>query len=440
MVLIAAPVLAWSRYRIAATSIAPAVLANLRVHLQAHVLAKGAQAVGGRLPVQPRPAAAGLLRDGRIRQGDLRRRGSTTSTCTSRPRACPRPRSSCPTPATCSPRWPCRAAPPLFRWQEPDGTRDNALEQWRAQGGACLTPLLPGCAVDLVLPESYFAASRAADKDSRPYSVRASVAFLGTTLETPAANLRAVIAPFWERNLEEYRIGFTVRGQDAVVHGVVWPLLGAEDETTDCAAQIETVLRESGRQRHRVPRAPVPDGVLRRLRRPALPLARGRGRPRRDARGTGPCRCRAISTDPAPEAPTMSPRSSRISKPDAEWRRQLTDLQYHVAREKGTERAFTGEYWDVWDQGAYNCVCCGAPLFRSEHKFDAGCGWPSFWTAAEPDNVESAVDRSHFMVRTEVLCHQCGAHLGHVFEDGPQPTGLRYCINSASIKLEKDGD
>ena len=97
-----------------------------------------------------------------------------------------------------------------------------------------------------MLPESYFAASRAADKDSRPYSVRASVAFLGTTLETPAANLRAVIAPFWERTLEEYRIGFTVRGQDAVVHGVVWPLLGAEDETTDCAAQIETVLRESG--------------------------------------------------------------------------------------------------------------------------------------------------------------------------------------------------
>ena len=124
--------------------------------------------------------------------------------------------------------------------------RDASLEQWRAQGGACLTPLLPGCAVDLVLPESYFAASRAADKDSRPYSVRASVAFLGTTLETPAANLRAVIAPFWERTLEEYRIGFTVRGQDAVVHGVVWPLLGAEDETTDCAAQIETVLRESG--------------------------------------------------------------------------------------------------------------------------------------------------------------------------------------------------
>lgn len=134
----------------------------------------------------------------------------------------------------------------IFRWQESDGSREQSLAQWRQQGGACLAPLLPGCATDLVLPEGYFAASRAAEKDGRPYSVRASVAFLGTALETPAANLRAVVAPFWDRELEEYRIGFTLHGSEQVVHGVVWPLLGDETEASDCVAQIEAVLRESG--------------------------------------------------------------------------------------------------------------------------------------------------------------------------------------------------
>ena len=124
--------------------------------------------------------------------------------------------------------------------------------------------------------------------------------------------------------------------------------------------------------------------------------------------------------------------SRKIEKPDAEWRGQLTDMQYHVAREKGTERAFTGEYWDVWDKGAYNCVCCGAPLFRSEHKFDAGCGWPSF-SLAIPGAIREIRDVSHGMVRTETVCAQCDAHLGHVFEDGPTDTGLRYCMNSASL-------
>lgn len=130
----------------------------------------------------------------------------------------------------------------------------------------------------------------------------------------------------------------------------------------------------------------------------------------------------------------------KVKHSEAEWRARLDELQYHVTRERGTERAFTGKYWNTWDAGSYRCICCDAPLFRSEHKFDAGCGWPSFWTAAEADNVETAVDRSHFMIRTEVLCQQCGAHLGHVFDDGPQPTGLRYCINSAAVNLVADDD
>ncbi|MGC3965612.1 MAG: peptide-methionine (R)-S-oxide reductase MsrB [Rhodocyclaceae bacterium] len=130
--------------------------------------------------------------------------------------------------------------------------------------------------------------------------------------------------------------------------------------------------------------------------------------------------------------------SRNVEKSEAEWREQLTPEQFRVTRQKGTERPFTGQYWDVWEDGSYHCIGCGAELFHAAHKFDAGCGWPSFYTSSAPENVETADDFSHGMIRTEVMCHQCGAHLGHVFEDGPNPTGLRYCINSASIKLEKD--
>lgn len=137
---------------------------------------------------------------------------------------------------------------------------------------------------------------------------------------------------------------------------------------------------------------------------------------------------------------TSTSQHSKVAKTDREWREELTPEQYRVTRQAGTERAFTGPYWDEHRAGLYHCVACGAPLFRSETKYDSGSGWPSFFQPVDESAVEALTDRSHGMVRTEIRCATCESHLGHMFEDGPQPTGLRYCMNGTALKLELDDE
>lgn len=245
IVLFAAPVLAWSRFVIPAGPIAPDLLATLRVQLQAHVFAADArigladylwspdhlpQSYSETAQLTDRLAKAALHgKDLKLDPAGMPETVNFLSDTRYLIGAVAAPRGA-----------------PLFRWQEKDGSRAEALKQWREQGGEAMRPLLPACATEVLLPQPYHAAAREADRASRPYSLRAAVAFLQTTLNIAATDLRAVLAPYYDRQLEEFRVGFTLHDSTDVVHGVVWPLLEAEDESADTPAQIETVLREAG--------------------------------------------------------------------------------------------------------------------------------------------------------------------------------------------------
>jgi peptide-methionine (R)-S-oxide reductase len=172
---------------------------------------------------------------------------------------------------------------------------------------------------------------------------------------------------------------------------------------------------------------------------PLVALAAGTGdKPAsapKPAQASGPEKAAEKAPEKAAEKSSEAP--GKVVKTEEQWRQQLTSEQFHILREKGTERAFTGKYWNNHEAGVYRCAACGQVLFSSDTKFESGTGWPSFWQPVSPASVEVHEDNSFFMTRTEVLCSRCGGHLGHVFPDGPEPTGLRYCMNSGALTFEK---
>ncbi|MBI3140406.1 MAG: DUF2863 family protein [Rhodocyclales bacterium] len=245
VVMFAAPALAWSRFSIPAGPLPAAVLAAARVQLQAHVLAAGTKLALADFLYSPDQLPRGFAETYRL-ANQLAKLAVDGKELHIDPRQLPET-----TRFISDTRYLVGAAVAprggaLFRWQEEDSSREQATAQWLSQGAAALQPLFAGCAYELLLPEAYHGACRSADQGLRTYSLRAAVAFLQTTLGVPAQELRAVVAPFFDQRLEEYRVGFTLRNSSDVVHGVVWPLLGAEDESTDAVAQIEAVLDETG--------------------------------------------------------------------------------------------------------------------------------------------------------------------------------------------------
>jgi hypothetical protein len=243
--LLAAPVLAWSRFSIPATTVPAKVINNLRVHLQAHVLSKDVKLGVADVLFSPDQLPQGYCETARFtaQMTEVAENGGILHV---EPETLPETSRFLSDLRYILAAVHVKPGTPIFRWQDQDGSREQALEQWRAQGGACLLPMLAGCAMELVLPDAYFAACRQADRASRAYSVRASVAFLSTTLDVAPGELRAIVAPFYERQIEEYRIGFTTVSDNKVVHGVVWPLLGPEDDSADVPGQIEACLKDSG--------------------------------------------------------------------------------------------------------------------------------------------------------------------------------------------------